>query len=73
MLPFDFSGLTSLTGGGALTGGHAAPSGVGSENRTNTSNSFGFGSVNFGSNNGMPGWMLGLLALGALYVYTKAL
>ncbi|AOW84215.1 MULTISPECIES: hypothetical protein [Vibrio] len=72
MLPFDFSGLTSLTGGGALTGGHAAPSGVGSENRTTTTNGFDFGSVNFGSNNGMPSWMLGLLALGALYVYTKA-
>ncbi|PAR27265.1 hypothetical protein CGU00_14820 [Vibrio metoecus] len=67
-----FGAMTSLTGGGGLQGGSAGPSSASSKNQTTNNNGLGFGSVNFGSNNGMSGWMLGLLALGALYVYTKA-
>lgn len=54
--------LTSLTGGGGLTGGSSGPSTATSTNKTEstTRNSSDFigGSINFGSNNGLPMWAL---------------
>lgn len=66
-----FENMASLTGGGGLNGGSAGPSGA--SGYTTTTNNMGFtgGAINFGSNNGMPSWLILLLAVGAAYVYTK--
>ncbi|NCO45583.1 MAG: hypothetical protein GW890_03790 [Vibrio sp.] len=67
-----FGAMTSLTGGGGLQGGSAGPSTATSTSNTTNNSGFGGGSINFGSNNGMPTWAIVALALGAFYVYTKA-
>ena len=63
--------LGSLTGGGGLQGGAAGPSSANSS--TNTTNNSGFtgGSINMGSNNGLPWWVMLIGVLGALYVFTR--
>ncbi|MFA0550943.1 hypothetical protein CWN94_11675 [Vibrio splendidus] len=67
-----FGAMTSLTGGGGLQGGSAGPSTATSTSNTTNNSGFNGGSINFGSNNGMPSWMIAVLALGAFYVYNKA-
>lgn len=64
--------MTSLTGGGGLQGGAAAPSTV--TNTTNTTNTSGFnsGSINFGSNNGLPEWVFAVGAIAAAYYVFKS-
>ncbi|MEZ8657174.1 hypothetical protein AB6D60_24845 [Vibrio splendidus] len=63
--------LTSLTGGGGLTGGSSGPAESG--NTSNTTNNSGFtaGAMNFGSHNSIPWWGIALVALLALYVFTR--
>ncbi|MEZ9063859.1 MULTISPECIES: hypothetical protein [Vibrio] len=63
--------LTSLTGGGGLTGGSSGPAKSG--NTSNTTNNSGFttGTISLGSNNGIPWWGIALIALVALYVLTR--
>lgn len=64
--------MTSLTGGGGFQGGSAGPSTASGKNDTNSGFNFDHGAVNFGSNNGIPSWVLiGALAIGGWYVYKK--
>ncbi|MBE8577945.1 hypothetical protein [Vibrio sp. OPT18] len=63
--------LTSLTGGGGLTGGSSGPANSGGTTTSNTSSGFTGGVVNMGSNNGIPTWAIILCALAAVYVLTK--
>lgn len=63
--------LTSLTGGGGLQGGSAGPSSAGSSNDSASNIGFQGGTVNMGSNNGVPTWALVLGGLAAWYVLKK--
>ncbi len=63
--------LTSLTGGGGLTGGHAGPAQSGVTSNTSSSSGFTGGSIYLGSNNGLPWWAIVLCVLVALYVFTR--
>lgn len=67
-----FGAMTSLTGGGGLQGGSAGPSAASSHTSTVTTNNSGFtsGSINFGSNNGVPTWaIVAAICIGGIYVY----
>ncbi|WP_367989832.1 hypothetical protein AB2S62_21730 [Vibrio sp. NTOU-M3] len=63
--------LTSLTGGGGLSGGDAGPAQSGITSNTTNNSGFNGGSISLGSNNGLPWWAIALIALLALYVFTK--
>ncbi|CAH6917035.1 conserved hypothetical protein [Vibrio chagasii] len=63
--------LTSLTGGGGLTGGSSGPAKSGNTSNTTNNSGFTVGGMNFGSNNGIPWWGIALAALIALYVLTR--
>lgn len=63
--------LTSLTGGGGLTGGSSGPATAGGNASSNSSSGFTGGVVNMGSNNGVPTWAIILCVLAAVYVFTK--
>ena len=70
-----FGAMTSLTGGGGLQGGSAGPSAANgkTKNDTATNNKSGFtgGSVNMGSNNGVPTWALLLVGVAVFYIMVK--
>ncbi|MGF1736712.1 hypothetical protein L4D79_15175 [Photobacterium satsumensis] len=70
-----FGAMTSLTGGGGLQGGSAGPSTATSTttNSNSTSNESGFkgGSINMGSNNGIPTWALLLAGVAVFYIMVK--
>ncbi|MGF1762455.1 hypothetical protein [Aliivibrio kagoshimensis] len=63
--------MTSLTGGGGLSAGGGGPSTASSNTSTTNNSGFTGGSVNMGSNNGFPAWAIVLIALVALYVFTR--
>lgn len=68
-----FGAMTSLTGGGGLQGGSAGPSTATSTVTTTNSSGFTSGSINFGSNNGIPTWaLLAGLGVAAFYVFKSA-
>lgn len=63
--------LTSLTGGGGLSGGDSGPAQSGNTSNTTNNSGFSVGGMSFGSNNGIPWWGIALAALVALYVITR--
>lgn len=63
--------LTSLTGGGGLSGGDAGPAQSGITSNTTNNSGFTGGSISLGSNNGFPWWAIVLCVLVALYVFTR--
>ncbi|KLU99711.1 hypothetical protein ABT56_22850 [Photobacterium aquae] len=67
--------MTSLTGGGGLQGGSAGPSAAHgkNDNKTDSKNESGFrgGSINMGSNNGIPTWALLLGGIAIAYMVLK--
>lgn len=63
--------LSSLTGGGGLSGGDAGPATANSSTSTTNHSGFTGGSINIGSNNGLPWWLIFIGVLGALYVFTR--
>jgi len=63
--------LTSLTDGGGLTGGAAGPATANASTTTNNHSGFTGGSINIGSNNGLPWWLMIICVLVALYVFAR--
>ncbi|WP_028025581.1 hypothetical protein [Enterovibrio calviensis] len=63
--------LTSLTGGGGLTGGEAGPATSGNTSYTTNSSGFHGGSISLGSSTGLPWWGIVAMVLAALYVFSK--
>ena len=62
--------LSALMGGG-LSGGDAGPATANSSTGTTNNSGFTGGSINMGSNNGLPSWVILIGVLGALYVFTR--
>lgn len=67
-----FGAMTSLTGGGGLQGGSAGPSTATSKNTTTNNSGFTSGSINFGSNNGIPSWAIAVGVGVAVYYVFKS-
>jgi len=64
--------LSSLTGGGGLTGGSSGPANAGGTTNSSSSTGFTGGVVNMGSNNGIPMWaIVAALVLVAVYVFKR--